>query len=629
MIRYRLLLWLLIVMIVPTGCNSAANPFTDQGSRQERILLWHTWSAEQSVALDAMLTSYQDLNPGVDVISVAVPEHALTSRLESNSRAGLGPDLILAEAGHVYTMAEGGLIRDLAPLDPNLSNYLSSAVRMLSDGKRLFALPMSAHTHVLYYNRNLVETPPKTIAELMQRIEAGEVFAQASNFVDSYWGIGAYDGGIADSQRRLTFGLGGFTNWLDFLVTARTLPGFLLESDPVALQQSFINGEATYYVGDSAELVDLIAAMGADAVGVALLPTGPNGGAPRPFLKLDALAFSNVSNDNEFRQALDLAQFLTDVQNQLSLATADLGLTPINSRIRLTPSLPENSLTVARQSRTAEAISFINRPIWADLSNGALGFFDAYHQVTQGVLAPDEMVAGALVNFEEAYGLEQRQTEATDLCPAQPAAVEVWHTLGFGEAQTLEELARQFEKTCAGTLLSLTHIPAEEIADRYQQTAGNTENNAESNEPDMLLESSRMLAPLAEEGLLLDLTERVSPNFLQQFLPEAVESMRYEGRLYGIPESLNVLALYYNPALIADPPIDVQQLTQGLDADTRLALPVGFFEAYWGMDPFGGFEYDSYTNRISETQGLINWLATLQQAAARAGVDLYFRCLGG
>ena len=93
--------------------------------------------------------------------------------------------------------------------------------------------------------------------------------------------------------------------------------------------------------------------------------------------------------------------------------------------------------------------------------------------------------------------------------------------------------------------------------------------------------------------------------------------MRYEKRLFGIPESLNVLALYYNPTFVSDPPIDVQQLVQSLDADTRLALPVGFFQAYWGMDPFGGFEYDSYTNRIGETQGLINWLATLQQAAAR------------
>ena len=39
--------------------------------------------------------------------------------------------------------------------------------------------------------------------------------------------------------------------------------------------------------------------------------------------------------------------------------------------------------------------------------------------------------------------------------------------------RSLEELARQFEKTCAGTMLSLTHIPADEIADRYRQTAGN------------------------------------------------------------------------------------------------------------------------------------------------------------
>ena len=98
----------------------------------------------------------------------------------------------------------------------------------------------------------------------------------------------------------------------------------------------------------------------------------------------------------------------------------------------------------------------------------------------------------------------------------------------------------------------------------------------------MLLESSRLLAPLAEEGLLLDLTERVSPDFLQQFLPEAVENMRYDGRLYGIPESLNVLALFYNPTLVADPPIDVQQLMQRPRCRHPPRPPRGFLRGLLG-----------------------------------------------
>ena len=60
------------------------------------------------------------------------------------------------------------------------------------------------------------------------------------------------------------------------------------------------------------------------------------------------------------------------------------------------------------------------------------------------------------------------------------------------------------------------------------------------------------------------------------------------------------------------------------DTDVRLALPVGFFWGYWGMAPFGGFEFDSYSGRIGTTTGLVNWLSTLQQRDIEAGIDFYF-----
>ncbi len=623
MFRLSVLLGLILALFMPAACSPGfANRLADSGPGQERVLLWHTWDTAQAAALDAMLTAYQNLNPNVEVIAQAIPEESLINRLESRSRAGLGPDIVLADAAQVYAMAEAGLIRDLAPLELDLSTYLSPAIQMVSDTTRLYALPMAAHIQVLYFNRTLVDVPPATISELVQRIEEGESLAQSPHFIASYWGVGAYDGGFADSQRRLLFGQGGFANWLDFLTAARTLPGFLLEDNPQALQQAFIDGEVTYYIGDSIELVDLTAAMGPDAVGVALLPTGPNGGAPSPFLALDALAFTNVSNDREFAQALSLAQFLTDAQNQQSLTMADLGLAPTNNRVRLTPSLPLNSLTVARQSRTAEIVPFVNRALWNDLNAGALGFFDAYQQVIQGVLPLDTMVDLSLQRFEEEYGLLPQVTAAEELCPTQPASVNLWHSLRFGEAQTLEQLARDFEETCAGMTLQLSYVDGEQIVARFQEAYDSAADDAA--DPDMLLLSSRWLAPLAEAGLLLDLTERVAAGSLQQFLPETVETMRYGGRLYGIPESLEVLALFHNLDYIADPPIDMEQLVLTVDSQTRLALPVGFFWGYWGMDPFGGFEFDSYTGRILQVDGLTAWLARLQFRDPEAGIDLYF-----
>ena len=157
------------------------------------------------------------------------------------------------------------------------------------------------------------------------------------------------------------------------LGAARTLPGFLIEPNPAALRQAFIGGEAAYYVGDSDHLGGLVAAMGEDAVGVALLPTGPNGGAPRPFLNLGTCWPLPGFQQPVFYRAPDLAQYLTDVQNQLNLTTADMGLAPVNNRVRLTPNLPENSLTVARQNELLLVIAFSNRPIWELFAKRSLG----------------------------------------------------------------------------------------------------------------------------------------------------------------------------------------------------------------------------------------------------------------
>ncbi|MEI2776513.1 MAG: extracellular solute-binding protein [Tetrasphaera sp.] len=215
-------------------------------------------------------------------------------------------------------------------------------------------------------------------------------------------------------------------------------------------------------------------------------------------------------------------------------------------------------------------------------------------------------------------GWSPRVIEPAELCPRQPGSIIIWHALHADEARVFEELARRFEATCPGAKIDIAQAPYDEIADRFAAAA------RAGGGPDVLFESSRWMAPLAEEGLLLDLTERVAPRFLQQFMPNTVATMRYRGRLYGIPESVTVLALFYNNTAVSEPPIDVQMLALGVSATQRLALPVGFFWGYWGMDPFGGFTFDSYSGKILESAGLVAWLQALQHVDPMPGVELYF-----
>jgi len=611
--------WLSVVLLL-AGCSFSNRPLTEEDRVPSgRLLLWHTWTGPEGVVLQDLLSSYRELYPDVTVIHVAMDAAALIERVVDRSKSGLGPDLILADAAEIYELAQAGLLHDLAPLQIDLSQTPSEALWMVGNGEHLFALPFSAHAEILYYNKARVQKPPETLAELLERVAAGEVFAQNYEFVDSYWGVGAYDGGIVDRDGRLLLGSGGFTNWLDFLSTARSLPGFMLKNDPDLLEAAFLNEEASYYVADSARYPGVAAAMGVDKVGISLLPTGPNGGIPSPFLRLDSFAFNRDSTETEFELARHLVGYLTDVPAQLFLASSALGRVPVHREVRLSANLPVNTLVVARQTRSAEPVAFVNRELWKDLVGGGLGFVDGYRQVARGVLSPERMVEQALAAFEQVYAMQPQQTRAEELCPVQPSTIAVWHALRTDEARIFAELADQFEGECPGNQIELSAVPYVEIKDRFAQVA------RAGGGPDLLFESSRWLAPLAEEGLLLDLTERVSPRVLQQFVPKAVENMRYQGRLYAVPESVTLLALYYNRELTNEVPFEFSQLAQLATSARPLALPSRFYTLYFGMAAYGPFEFDSYTGELRETAGLVAWLTALQSLAAQPGIDLYFQ----
>lgn len=185
-------------------------------------------------------------------------------------------------AAVVYDMANRGLMRDLGPLGLDPSAYLDTAIRVLSDGTQVFGLPLSGHTHGLFYDNKQVETPPATVAELLERIEGGDILLQNPNLLRSYWGVGSFDGAFADQDRRLLFGQGGFTDWPDFLYTARTLPGFALDESDALLDQAFIDGEGTYYVGDSHRIPTLLNATGPDRLSVHRCPPGAPTAAELP-----------------------------------------------------------------------------------------------------------------------------------------------------------------------------------------------------------------------------------------------------------------------------------------------------------------------------------------------------------
>ncbi|MEA3334924.1 MAG: extracellular solute-binding protein [Chloroflexota bacterium] len=622
----RLISLALLVTLLPAACTDlpdlpdvpAVGREQDTGLRG-RVLLWHTWTGEEVQVLDQMIEAYKTLNPEVEVISIAMDEDRIFDTFADQSASGLGPDLLLVDAPLVYDMAQAGLIQDLnAYEDLDFSQYFSTSLAMVANDSHTYGLPFSSHTQVLFYNRDLVDSPPDNLLEFLRRAANGEMAAINTDFAEAFWGIAAYDGLLIDDENRIALGHGGFANWMAALQQARTRGGFLLSNDGERLFNSFVDGKVAYYVADSSYLSDLQHAMGEDKVGVALLPAGPNGSAAQPLLKTDSFVFSKVSSPTESALARHMTDYLTSSNEQSNLAMLDIGRLPTNNQVRLSPSMPEHTIVVARQSHSSRSVGFDNRGIWQDLKAGALGFFDNFRLVIEGVMTPNEMIEDSLQGFYEVYGLPERTIAPEELCPPTPETITIWHALNAEKARVFEQIVKDFETTCQGAAVEIDRFEGPDLVERFVSEA------EAGSGPDLLFASSRWLPRLADQGLLKDISEEVAPGELQQYQPKTVLVMRYDGRLYGIPESLSVAALYYNTGHVSDPPVDLDQLVHDVSADERWALPVGFYWGYWGMDPFGGFDFDSYSGEVLDTTGLVEWLSWLQSADKKPGMDLLF-----
>ena len=613
----------LLVSLPLTACGSETESNATATARQSKgtILLWHDWTGAESAYLNSLLDRYRQLHPGVNVISVAVPGDELVATFRERTEAGLGPDVLLVDAGLAYELAQADLLKDLGERDDiDRSRYLGAALNTVRDDDRLYGLPFSLHTQVLYYNTELAPPPPLTLDAWLSDISNTRKVAFNSGLTEAFWGVPAFGGRVLNDQGQWVLDRGGFVNWIDFIKTIQATPGFIVDTDPARLQTLFENGEAAYYPADSRALPQLQAALGEEQLGVAALPGGPSGEPAGPILKTDVFVFSWVAGQEETNLAMTLVEFMTNLEQQSRLIVEPMGRLPAHAQVRYGQNLAPAILELARQSRTALPISFTQRPVWNELTRDTSDVNELYRLALAGIEPSNQAVQEISSQIIQEFDLDRVESNLDTLCPTlendETRVVTLWHDLQNEEAEALADISQNFTDGCPGVTLELTYYAFEELNQRFRQTV------QQGGGPDIILETTRLTTQLAEDGLIRDLTGLVEPAFLQQYIPGAEEAMRYHGRLYGLPESVEVLAQFYNTDLVDDPLLNLTETSVRVSSDQQFALPATFFYGYWGFEPFGGFEFDSDAKLIVNDQGLVAWLTWLQNAQNQQGVQI-------
>jgi ABC-type glycerol-3-phosphate transport system substrate-binding protein len=428
---------------IPLLAGSALSGCGVEQLAHQRLLVWHDWPEPESAVLTELLSSYEDLDPDLDLIVEYVPADQIEARFTTEVQSGFGPDLLIgADAGDLAGLVAQDAVHRISSAEVAEHDFGQLDERAMAsmavDGVQR-GIPLTGFTPVLYYREGVM--PPRTLDQIVELAEDGHTTAIPLDFFRAYWGVDAFggsvfapDGEVAPDQ--------GFADWMAWLAEARPQPNVILDGEYEMLRDLFAAGEIDVFVGGSRELGNFRTILqGADdtppeqgvvrsgdlpipddtvpddtepatpaidvasptltnigdlTFGVTTLPRGSNE-APGGLLDVEGMIVNEHTDSLD--GTLDLMEYLTNVPSQGRIARSGVGRIPINGAVSIDPTIsPIEAALVAQQERAAVLPDGIQdeRTALREVAN------DVYLQVTRGLLDPDEAATALTDEFDEA-----------------------------------------------------------------------------------------------------------------------------------------------------------------------------------------------------------------------------------
>ncbi len=277
----------------------------------QELTLWHSYREDERTALESTITAFNGAHPLLEINARFIPFDAYPDRITAAIPRGRGPDMFIFAHDRVGDWAELGVVEPLNKwlLDGSLLNsFFERTVVALVYKHQLYGLPLAFKSLVLYYNRELIESAPRTVEALAQiarrlteRNVADERFGLAYEYTKLYfhapW-IHGFGGSVLDRDDGVHIGDAASIEALEFVTDLYRRDGVLPDSPSSQSVTSLFNqGRAAmvingpWFRGEIAE-VDY---------GVAPLPTiRAADGTERPaqpFLTVEALMLSAESDN--------------------------------------------------------------------------------------------------------------------------------------------------------------------------------------------------------------------------------------------------------------------------------------------------------------------------------------------
>ncbi len=191
-----------IILLSLTGCscgggnsdNSSGNNAgtnDDNGAKKIELTVWESTGGPDEFIRQAG-ERYTDMHPDVTIKYVNVELGDASSQIALDGPAGIGPDVFAAPHDKIGELVQGGHI--LKTRDPDLvrETVMDVCADAITYDGEMYGYPVAAETYALFYNKDLIETPPKTFDELVdfcKKFNSGDKYGLMFDVANAYYTI--------------------------------------------------------------------------------------------------------------------------------------------------------------------------------------------------------------------------------------------------------------------------------------------------------------------------------------------------------------------------------------------------------------------------------------------------------
>lgn len=206
-------------------------------------------------------------------------------------------------------------------------------------------------------------------------------------------------------------------------------------------------------------------------------------------------------------------------------------------------------------------------------------------------------------------------TMAPTPTPALPIAgkLVLWHSWAGADGDALAAMLLMLKARYPNLQVDTLFVAYNDLPQSYAEAV------QAGSGPDLILTSNWWLGDMVAANVAQPLDDLLPAAALNDYWPATLDSLRWQGKLYGLPTNFELISLFYNRALL-----DSSQLPTTTDELLALAqtnpqhgigLYATLYHLYWGFPAFGAQLFNAQGQVILDrSQGAadyLTWLATL------------------